>query len=295
MGFLKEILTAKKKGLGSIRAGLNIDGSINYSGNFGESTGGRGFTRSSGTKYNSNTGGNSPGKGFAGNISPGRVNIIAEIKKASPSKGIINSSLDVAETAGIYNKFAGFISGISVLTENLYFKGDGGDIALAKRGGSLPILRKDFIFSELQLYESAKLGADCVLLISSLLGSRKLKMLYKRAGELGLDVLVETHYYEELKNAIGMGAELIGINNRDLKKMKVDNEHIVSLINKLPSGSLKGLKLVCESGVKDLDYIERLSHMGVDTFLIGTYFMQSPDLEDILDETRRGLAARGLV
>ena len=272
--FLKEILIAKKKELGSIKAGFTGNGSI---------------------KPGKNTGGNSPEKGFTGNISPGRVNIIAEIKKASPSKGIINSGLDVAETARTYNKFASFISGISVLTEPVYFKGDGGDIALAKRGGSLPVLRKDFIFSELQLYESAELGADCVLLISSLLGSRKLKVLYERAGKLGLDVLVETHYYEELKNAIDMGAELIGINNRDLKKMKVDNEHITGLINKLPAGSLKGIKLICESGVKDLDYIERLYNMGVSTFLIGTYFMQSPDLENALSQTEKGLAARGLI
>lgn len=274
MGFLKEILTAKKKGLGSIRAGLAGNGNV---------------------QYGRNSKGSSMGKHFTSNISPGRVNIIAEIKKASPSKGIINSGLDVAETAVTYNKFAGFISGISVLTETLYFKGNGGDIALAKRGGSLPVLRKDFIFSELQLYESAELGADCVLLISSLLGSRKLKILYKRAGKLGLDVLVETHYYEEIKNAIGMGAELIGINNRDLKKMNVDNEHIVELINKLPARSLEGIKLVCESGIKDLDYIERLYSMGVDTFLIGTYFMQSPDLEDVLSRTGKELAVRGLI
>jgi indole-3-glycerol phosphate synthase len=272
--FLKEILIAKKKELGSIKAGFVGNGSAGYS---------------------KNAEGSIPEKRFCRNITPGRVNIIAEIKKASPSKGIINSSLDVAETARAYNKFTSFISGISVLTEPVYFKGDGGDIALAKSGNSLPVLRKDFIFSELQLYESAEFGADCILLISSLLGSRKLRRLYERAGKLGLDVLVETHYYKELKNAIDMGAELIGVNNRDLKKMKVDNEHIVGLINKLPAGSLKGIKLVCESGVKDLDYIERLYNMGVGTFLIGTYFMQSPDLEDVLSQTEKGLAARGLI
>jgi len=272
--FLKEILIAKKKGLGSIRAGLAGNGSV---------------------VYGKNSRGSIPEKCFIRNISPGRINIIAEIKKASPSKGIINSGLDVAGTARTYNKFDSFISGLSVLTEPVYFKGDGGDVALAKEGNSLPVLRKDFIFSELQLYESARLGADCILLISSLLSPRKLKKLYKRAGELGLDVLVETHYYKELINAIDVGAELIGINNRDLKKMKVDNEHTVGLLNKLPAGSLKGIKLVCESGVKDLDYIERLYNMGVETFLIGTYFMQSPDLENALDRTRKGLAARGLI
>jgi indole-3-glycerol phosphate synthase len=156
-------------------------------------------------------------------------------------------------------------------------------------------LRKDFIFSELQLYESGRLGADCVLLISSLLSYRKLRQLYRCAGELGLDVLVETHYYRELVNAIDMGAGLIGINNRDLKKMKVDNGHIVGLLNKLPEGALEGIRLVCESGVNDLDYIERLYGMGVGTFLIGTYFMQSPDLESALSQTQAGLVARGLI
>ena len=92
-----------------------------------------------------------------------------------------------------------------------------------------------------------------------------------------------------------MGAGLIGINNRNLKNMKVDNEHIVGLLNRLPEGALKGKKLVCESGVNDLDYIERLYNMGVETFLIGTYFMQSPELENALELTRKGLAVRGLI
>jgi len=272
--FLKEILIAKKNELGFIRTELENNGDAGYGKNPEVSR---------------------PEKRFIRNISRGRINIIAEIKKASPSKGIINIDLDVSETARTYNKFDSFISGLSVLTEPLYFKGDGRDVALAQEGNSLPVLRKDFIFNELQIYESARLGADCILLISSLLSARRLKELYKCAGELGLDVLVETHYYRELENAIDMGAGLIGINNRDLKKMKVDNEHIVGLLNKLPGSALKEIKLVCESGVNDLDYINRLYNMGVETFLIGTYFMQSPDLEDALDRTREGLAVRGLI
>jgi len=272
--FLKEILVAKKKELGSIKAG---------------------FAGEENTGCGKNTRGSMPEKRFIRNIYPGRINIIAEIKKASPSRGIINIGLDVSKAASIYNKFDSFISGLSVLTEPLYFKGDSRDVALAKEGNSLPVLRKDFIFSELQLRESARLGADCVLLISSLLSSRKLKKLYRCAGELGLDVLVETHHYRELVNAIDMGAGLIGINNRDLKRMKVDDEHILGLLNRLPGGIPGGIKLVCESGVKDLDRIERLYNMGVETFLMGTYFMQSHDLESILDRTGKGLAARGLI
>jgi len=276
--FLKEILIAKKKGLSGIRTGLESNS---------EGAGSAG--------YGNDTDSGPHEKRFISSISPGRINIIAEIKKASPSKGIINSGLDVAETARTYNKFDSFISGLSVLTEPVYFKGDGGDVALAKEGNSLPVLRKDFIFSELQLHESARLGADCILLISSLLSYRRLKELYKCAGELGLDVLVETHYYRELVNALDMGAGLIGINNRDLKKMKVDNEHIVGLLDRLPDSALEGIKLVCESGVNDLDYIERLYGMGVETFLIGTYFMQSPDLENALGQTQAGLVTRGLI
>ncbi len=118
MKFLKEILIAKKKGLGSIKAGLEGIGNIGYG---------------------NNTDGSMQEKRFIRNISPDRINIIAEIKKASPSKGIINSELDVSETARTYNKFDSFISGLSVLTEPLYFKGDSGDVTLAKEGNSLPV------------------------------------------------------------------------------------------------------------------------------------------------------------
>ncbi|HAJ95034.1 MAG TPA: indole-3-glycerol-phosphate synthase TrpC [Actinobacteria bacterium] len=263
--FLKDILVAKKKGLKDIKLSGPADRSdLNR-------------------------------KGFINNISPGRINIIAEIKKASPSRGIINGDLDVAEAAAIYNKYRSFISGLSVLTEELYFKGKKTDIALAKTGTALPVLRKDFIISKKQVYESAELGADCILLISSLLSYDKLKKLYKCAMGIGIDVLVETHYRQELIHALDMGAEMIGINNRDLKKMRVDSSHIMDLLEDIPSDDLEGKIIICESGVDSSEYIERLYGMGVNTFLIGTHFMKSREPDNTLSEFENELKRRNLI
>jgi indole-3-glycerol phosphate synthase len=261
--FLKEILLGKKKSLYSIEMKENIKPKA--------------------------------GKGFLENMDKGKVNIIAEIKKASPSKGVINAGLDVADTASVYGNFTGFISGISVLTEEIYFKGDGRDVEMVKKGTTLPILRKDFIFSQKQVYESAVLGADCILLIKSLLGFNKLKRLYEYARSLELDVLVETHHQEEFLKILDMGAELIGINNRDLRKMKVDNEHIISVLKDMPSEMLENRTIVCESGIDDISYMERLNEMGVNNFLIGTHFMSSPNLEETLFEFGESLEEKGLL
>jgi len=263
--FLKDILIAKKKGLKEIKSSAPEAGP------------------------------DSNKKKFTDSISPGRVNIIAEIKKASPSRGIINGDLDVSETAKTYDKYKSFISGLSVLTEELYFKGKKTDIALAKAGTGLPILRKDFMISKKQIHESAGLGADCILLISSLLGHNKLKTLYESAMETGLDVLVETHHIQEFMMALDLGADIIGINNRDLKKMQVDNNHIIDLLGELPADALDDKIIICESGVEDIDYIERLYEMGVNTFLIGTHFMRSRELDDTLLEFENGLKERDLI
>lgn len=235
------------------------------------------------------------GGGFIENMDKGKVNIIAEIKKASPSRGVINAGLDVTGTASIYGRYTGFISGISVLTEEIYFKGEGRDVVKARKGTALPVLRKDFIFSCKQIYESAVLGADCILLIKSLLGFDKLKRLYEYARGLGLDVLVEAHHKEEFLQALEMGAELIGINNRDLKTMKVDGEHIISVLKDVPREVLEDRTIVCESGVDDIAYMERLYGMGINTFLIGTHFMASPRLEETLSRFGEGLKERGLI
>lgn len=262
--FLKDILLAKKEGLDRIDTGKD--------------------TGKAGT-----------GKRFVENISPGRVNIIAEIKKASPSRGMINPGLDVGDTAGTYERFTSFISGISVLTEEKYFRGESRDIGRVKEAAGLPILRKDFIFSQRQVYESAVLGADCILLIKPLLGFNRLKQLYEYAGDMGLDVLVEVHHKKEFMQALEMGARLIGINNRDLKRMEVDRDHALSVLENIPGHMLEERIIICESGVEDPDYIERLYIMGINTFLIGTYFMKSSDLEKTLSRFGEELAGRGLI
>jgi indole-3-glycerol phosphate synthase len=221
---------------------------------------------------------------FLRNIKKGKVNIIAEIKKASPSKGIINSNLDIEKTALIYERFKSFICGISVLTEPLYFKGKPENIKIVKEKTILPVLRKDFIFNETLVYESAALGADCILLISSLLGYGKLKKLYNLACSLGLDVLVEVHEPEDLKKALDIGAPFIGINNRNLKNMSVNKRLIYDFLDNAGDNELSDKIIVCESAVKDVEYIKDLFLNGINTFLIGEYFMASDNLEKTLSD-----------
>lgn len=224
---------------------------------------------------------------FLKNIKKGKVNIIAEIKKASPSRGVINSSLDIERTALIYDRFRSFICGISVLTEPLYFKGKPENIKIVKEKTMLPVLRKDFIFNETLVYESAALEADCILLISSLLGSGKLKKLYNLACSLGLDVLVEVHEPEDLKKALDIGAGFIGINNRNLRNMSVNKRLIYDFLDNVRNvrdSELSDKIIVCESAVKDVEYIKDLFLNGINTFLIGEYFMASRNLEKTLND-----------
>jgi len=255
--YLKEILIAKKEEIKKIR-------------------------RSSGrTKLAVKTSKKEKGS-FLRNIKRGKVNVIAEIKKASPSKGITNDRLDIEKTAQLYDKFRSFICGISVLTESLYFKGDPENIRIVRKKSKLPVLRKDFIFSEFQIYQSAVLGADCILLISALLGKGKLKKMYDLAGNLGLDVLVEVHSVKELDKALDIGAQFIGINNRNLKDMNIDRRAVYNILNYSKNKDLSDKILVCESGVENVEYIKKLFLSGINTFLIGGYFMASKNLEKTL-------------
>ncbi|MEA2015515.1 MAG: indole-3-glycerol-phosphate synthase [Actinomycetota bacterium] len=231
---------------------------------------------------------------FIKKIDKGKVNIIAEIKRASPSRGIINDKLDIEKTAGLYDRFRNFICGISILTESLYFKGNPEDIAAVKKKTKLPVLRKDFIFSEAQVYQSAEIGADCILLISSILGFKRLEKLYRLASDIGLDVLVEVHTIRELDRALYTGAELIGINNRNLKNMKVNGKVIYEFLN-YRSSDLSDRILVCESGVKETGYIRDLFSKGVSTFLIGEYFMRGSNLEKTLKRMETELKKGNLI
>ncbi|MBM3706104.1 MAG: indole-3-glycerol-phosphate synthase [Actinobacteria bacterium] len=256
---------------------------------------------------------------FIKNLKAGRVNIIAEIKKASPSRGPINTGLDITEVSAIYDEFNSFISAVSVLTEPVYFMGEAKHIAEVRKGTEMPILRKDFIFSELQVYESSLLGADCILLISSLLGEKKLKRLYLLAGALGLDVLVEVHTPRDLEKALNIEACLIGINNRNLRTMQVEPDNIFNILKYARSSfgnksvgkvlnisgtksdsrpgyrNVTGKVFVCESGIEKVSYIKKLYDAGINTFLMGSYFMQASNLRNCLKEFEKELKACGLI
>ena len=232
---------------------------------------------------------------FIKNISSNRVNIIAEIKKASPSRGMINGCLDVEKVALLYSKYKNFISAISVITESVYFKGSIDFLKVVKKVSGLPVLRKDFIFHESQIYESASLGVDCILLISSILGQKKLNKLYSLATNLGLDVLVEAHSVKEFDKAFNTGARLIGINNRNLKNMEVSIGNTIDILEHTASKDIKDKILVCESGMENTGYIKDLYKRGIKVFLIGSYFMQSKNLVHDLSDMEAGLKRENLI
>ncbi|MBL7060294.1 MAG: indole-3-glycerol-phosphate synthase [Actinobacteria bacterium] len=232
---------------------------------------------------------------FIKNISGNRVHIIAEIKKASPSRGMINDSLDVEKVTLLYCKYKSFISAISVITESVYFKGSNDFLKVVKKVSDLPVLRKDFIFHESQIYESVALGADCILLISSILGQKKLNKLYSLATNLGLDVLVEAHSVKEFDKAFNTGARLIGINNRNLKNMEVSIGNTIDILEHTASKDIKDKILVCESGMENTGYIKDLYKRGIKVFLIGSYFMQSKNLVHDLSDMEAGLKRENLI
>lgn len=207
-----------------------------------------------------------------------KINIIAEIKRASPSKGIIKDSFDVGEVATNYQKFGA--RAISVLTEEDYFKGNIEDLITARNLTDLPILRKDFVFDEFQVYEAALIGADAILLIVAMLEDEDLQKLYSLACNLGLDVLVETHNLEELVRAIELGAKIIGVNNRNLHNFDVSLEVSRELISHKPNDVL----MICESGLSKKDELIEMKKLGFDGFLIGESLMKSENLEKELKE-----------
>ncbi|KPU43596.1 indole-3-glycerol phosphate synthase [Oxobacter pfennigii] len=198
------------------------------------------------------------------------ISIIAEIKKASPSKGVILKDFDPLKIAGIYGEIN--IDAISVLTEEDFFQGRDEYLTLAKDKSKKPVLRKDFIIDEYQIFESRTLGADAILLIVSIL-QKKTKNFYKAASALGLDCLVEVHDQDELDIALKAGCEIIGINNRDLKIFSVDLKTTEKLLKYIPKGKV----IVSESGINKPSEIQHLRSLGVDAVLIGETFMRSID------------------
>lgn len=207
------------------------------------------------------------------------INIIAEFKRRSPSKGVIRADADLKQMVSSYK--AGGAAAISVLTEEDYFAGSLDDLRAVKSTVDLPVLRKDFIFDEYQVYESAAAGADAILLIVAALDDEKLASLRKLAeDELGLDALVEVHTREEMQRAIACGANVVGVNNRDLHTFTVSLDTSLSLAADVPSTTL----LVSESGLHNAHDLSRLHHAGYRGFLIGESLMRSEDPAQALRE-----------
>jgi indole-3-glycerol phosphate synthase len=210
---------------------------------------------------------------FRSNISrPHHVNLIAEIKKASPSKGVIRKDFDPGKIAATYQACGA--QAISVLTDEKFFQGKLEYIKAVKECSSLPVLRKDFIIDEYQIYESLVAGADAILLICNILTQDELNKFHLLAILLGLDVLVETHDEEDMEKAINSGASTIGINNRDLDTFKVDITATERLAKLVPSHRT----IVSESGIKTCEDIMFLKSLGVNAVLIGEAFMEAPDI-----------------
>ena len=204
------------------------------------------------------------------NLRRDQINIIAEIKRASPSKGVINDKIDVAETARSYEK--GGACAISVLTEEDKFCGSLEDLKTARKAVNVPILRKDFIFDEFQIYEAADAGADVILLIATMLDDEQLRQLHDLAEkDLGLDALVEVHTLEELERTKRIGAQIIGVNNRDLHTFAVSLDVSRELIKHAPTDAL----MITESGLSTRTEILELRELGYAGFLIGETLMRS--------------------
>lgn len=199
-----------------------------------------------------------------------RINIIAEFKKASPSKGVINNGVDPTEIARQYE--AGGAAAMSVLTEQDHFKGSLDDLRAVRAVVDLPILRKDFIFDVYQIYEAAEAGADAILLIAAMLEHDEIERLRIVAeDDLGIDALVEVHTLSELERVKRTGARLIGMNNRDLKSFQVSLDVSRSLIAHASEGAI----MVTESGLQSREDLLELSKLGYSGFLIGETLMRS--------------------
>ncbi len=197
---------------------------------------------------------------------------IAEVKKASPSRGIIREDFDALKIAKIYEKNQA--AAISVLTEDKYFLGKPAYLRDISDAVRVPTLMKDFIIHEHQIYEASVCGASAVLLIVAILSNEELNRLMSTAHKLGLDCLVEVHDEDELKRALAVDAEIIGINNRNLHSFVVDKETSERLAPMIPKGKV----IVAESGLDSFDDIKRLRKLGVHAVLIGETFMKAEDI-----------------
>lgn len=219
-----------------------------------------------------------PARDFAGairsKIAAGQPAIIAEIKKASPSKGVIRADFRPAEIASSYERHGAAC--LSVLTDEQFFQGSAEYLKQAREACSLPVLRKDFMVHEYQIYQSRAMGADAILLIASALTLNQMKALEKLAHKLGMDVLVEVHDGKELEVALQLSTHLIGINNRNLRTFEVSLQTTLDLLSRI-SASEKGQDciVVTESGIFTSEDVKLMRDHQVNTFLVGEAFMRA--------------------
>ena len=216
-----------------------------------------------------------PARDFVGSIrakiAQQQAAVIAEIKKASPSKGIICEDFRPAEIAQSYE--AGGAACLSVLTDREYFQGSPAYLMQARAACNLPVLRKDFMIDPYQVYEARAMGADCILLIAAAIDLAKMRELESIAHDLGMALLVEVHNGEELDLALQLDTPLLGINNRNLRTFEVTLDTTLGLLSRIPANKI----VVTESGIFTKDDVNQMRHHNVHTFLVGEAFMRQPD------------------
>jgi len=206
----------------------------------------------------------------------GKPAVIAEVKKASPSRGVLRADFQPAEIARSYE--AGGASCLSVLTDADFFQGSEAALQAARSACSLPVIRKDFIIDSYQVSEARAIEADCILLIAAALDDLVMRELYQQAVELGMDVLVEVHDSTELERALALEPMLLGINNRDLRTFDVSLNTTIDLLQSIPAGTT----VVTESGILSVDDVRFMQQHKVNAFLVGEAFMRAPNPGDAL-------------
>ena len=212
-----------------------------------------------------------PRVGFLDHLQKHSPAVIAEIKKASPSKGLLRANFDPTEIARSYVQHGAAC--LSVLTDEKYFQGSNDDLSTVRKQVQIPLLRKDFIVDARQVVESLRIGADCVLLIVAAISDGELKTFHRLSRDLGLEVLIEVHDRYELDRALACEPSLIGINNRDLKTFNTSLDTTLNLLEYIP----KDVRVVSESGIQSSEHVRALKSAGVDTFLVGEAFVRHCD------------------